>query len=43
MEIVKIDNRARSELYPTNFVGRRARAGVVPRSEDEKMFAARFG
>ena len=37
MEIVKIDNRARSELYPTNFVGRRARAGMIPRSNNQKM------
>ena len=43
MEIVKIDNRARTEFYAAGFVCRRARSGMVPRSDDEKMFGARFG
>ncbi len=43
MEIVKIDNRSGSELHAANFVGRRARARVIPRPNNEKMFGALFG
>ena len=42
MQIVKIENRTRAEFYACDFIRGRARAGVVPRPDDEKMFRARF-
>ena len=42
MQIVKIDNGRRSELYAANLIRRRARARVVPWANDQKMFRARL-
>ena len=42
MQIVKIDNRTRAKFYSGDFIGWRARAGVVPRTDDQKMFRPRF-
>ena len=39
--LVASDNRAGAEFHAGDFVRRRARAGMVPRADDEKMFRAR--
>ncbi len=42
VQVVQIDDCAPSKLYARHFIRGRARAGVVPRADDEKMFRARF-
>jgi hypothetical protein len=42
VQIVQIDDCSGAELYPSDFISGRTRTGVVPWSDDEKMFTARL-
>src|SRR6478672_1559409 len=42
VQVVEIDDCSGAKLYTSDFISGRARAGMVPRSNDEKMFGARL-
>src|SRR4029077_17490737 len=43
VKIVEIHDRPPAEFYACDFLGRRARAGMVPRSDDGKMLGGAWG
>src|SRR5205814_5317071 len=43
MQIVQIDDSSATELHSADFIGGCAGAGMVPRSDDQKMFRPGFG
>ena len=43
MQIVKVDNRTGPEFHAADFIRGRASSGMIPRSDNEIMFRARFG